>query len=179
MKAVKPVSIVTVALLALSFTWLAGCGSSAEPEPGVSSDPPTTQMVLTADTGNGSSDAGEVAATVAVTGMRFQPEVVRINVGEAVEWEFNDPGVFHSVTAFDRSFDSGLRTDGAYVVRFDTPGTYCYQCLPHPGRNLCETASVSPAGAILLSGSPVRLGEVVRNLLGGGGHMQGKIIVEQ
>jgi plastocyanin len=179
MNTVKPISIATIALLALGLMCLAGCGSSSEPEAGASPVSPTTHTVLTTDTSNGGSDAGEVAATIAVAGIRFQPEMVRIKAGQAVAWEFNDPGVVHSVTAFDRSFDSGLRTDGVYVVRFDTPGTYCYQCLPHPGRNLCETASIPPAGPVLLSGNPIRLGEVVRNLLGGGGHMQGKIIVEQ
>lgn len=171
-------SIVATALLALGVVLSAGCGSGSEPATKATPAAPASPAVLTTNTGGG-SDAGEIAATVVVAGMRFQPEVVRVKAGQAVAWEFKDPGVVHSVTAFDRSFDSGLRSDGAYILRFDTPGAYCYQCLPHPGRNLCEQGARPLTGPLLLSGSSIRLGDPLLSLLGGGGHMQGKIIVEQ
>ncbi len=125
------------------------------------------------------ADVGE-GVTVLVSGMRFQPEVVRIKAGQSVVWTFNDPGVLHSVRAFDGSFDSGLRSSGSFAVRFDRPGTYCYQCTPHPGRNLCEQAAVSAAGPQLLTANPLpALGAALLNRMGGGGHMQGKIVVEE
>ena len=115
-----------------------------------------------------------------VSGMRFQPEVVRIKAGQSVVWTFNDPGVLHSVRAFDGSFDSGLRSSGSFVVRFDKPGTYCYQCAPHPGRNLCDQGAVPGAGPLLLTATPLpALGAALLNRMGGGGHMQGKIVVEE
>jgi plastocyanin len=171
-------SIAAAALLALGTALLAGCRSAPDPVAKGTPATPASPVALTANTGAGGSDAGAVAATVAVAGMRFQPDVVRIKAGQAVAWEFNDPGVVHSVTAFDRSFDSGLRADGAYVLRFDTPGRYCYQCLPHPGRNLCEQGARPLTRPPLLAGSSIHLGDPLLALLGGGGRMQGMIIVE-
>jgi len=39
----------------------------------------------------------------------------------------------HTVTADDRSWDSGMLRDGQrYTRTFTTPGRYPYFCLPHP-----------------------------------------------
>jgi hypothetical protein len=102
--------------------------------------------------------------------MRYQPELIRIRAGQSVTWTFNDGDIPHTVTAFDQSFDSGVLRQGSVTLRFDRPGEYCYQCALHPGRNSCTSAS-APAGDLggsLTAGPPA----------GGGGHMQGKVIVE-
>ncbi len=172
------VAMAGLALVALVLPAAAGCGRSDVKLPGSRQmtpapiTPPEHASVI------GLSDAGEAAATVLVSGMRFQPENLRIRVGQSVAWVFNDPGVIHSVTAFDRSFDCGLRSSGTFVARFDTSGTYCYQCMPHPGRNLCEQGARPTTWPLLLAANPVT--EAAARLhLGGGGHMQGRIIVDE
>jgi len=160
----------------------AGCGDSGSKErkgsvaPADGSAPGATRAVVQSE--SLSSDAGEPAQRILVSRMRFLPEVVNIKPGESILWHFNDPDVIHSVTAFDRSFDSGLKSAGStFTVRFDTPGTYCYQCTPHPGRDLCAQGAVPDSGALLLSGTPLQALVDALNRGGGGGHMQGKIVV--
>ena len=72
------------------------------------------------------------AAGVSIVNFTYQPEQVEIDPGEEVTWTNFDESV-HSVTADDRSFDSGnLATGQSYALRFDVPGTYRYHCEPHP-----------------------------------------------
>lgn len=75
------------------------------------------------------------AGPVVKAGMRnlaFVPGRIEIEAGTTVEWTNNDP-LAHSVTAVDRSFDSGLIPPGTTWRRtFTTPGTYPFHCTPHP-----------------------------------------------
>ncbi|MGH7539352.1 MAG: cupredoxin domain-containing protein [Gemmatimonadales bacterium] len=80
-----------------------------------------------------SGDAGTpVAATVTIGGMRFRADTVTISAGAAVRWNNADP-VAHTVT-----FDGGepgselIGPNGSFVHRFERPGTYTYNCTPHP-----------------------------------------------
>ena len=78
--------------------------------------------------------AGPAAATVR-TGMKnisyLRPNL-QITVGTTVEWKNNDP-LIHTVTAVDKSFDSGLiRPGNTYRHTFTRAGTYNIVCLPHP-----------------------------------------------
>ncbi len=81
--------------------------------------------------------AGAVAANgrVVKAGMRnlaFVPGRIEIEAGTTVEWTNNDP-LAHTVTAADRSFDSGLVQSGqTWRHTFTQPGTYDYTCTPHP-----------------------------------------------
>jgi amicyanin len=57
---------------------------------------------------------------------------LRIKVGTTVEWTNNDPFP-HTVTATDKSFDSGLIQPGkTYRHTFTKAGTFNYFCVPHP-----------------------------------------------
>ena len=69
------------------------------------------------------------------TGMKnttyLQPRI-QITVGTSVEWKNNDP-LPHSVTATDKTFDSGLIQPGkTYRRMFTKAGTYNFFCVPHP-----------------------------------------------
>jgi nitrite reductase (NO-forming) len=56
-----------------------------------------------------------------------------IPVGTTVTWTNDDPGMVHSVTAADGSFDSGLLATGeTFSHTFDSPGEFEYYCTPHP-----------------------------------------------
>jgi len=68
-----------------------------------------------------------------MSGSRFTPPTLTITAGETVRW-FNDDDLPHTVTATDRSWDSGNLPPGvSYERRFDAPGTYSYLCVYHPG----------------------------------------------
>lgn len=57
---------------------------------------------------------------------------IEIAVGTTVEWTNNDP-LPHSVTAIDKSFNSGLIYPGkTYRHTFTKAGTYEFYCMPHP-----------------------------------------------
>jgi len=62
----------------------------------------------------------------------YSPNVIRVKVGDTVEW-INDDIVAHTVTADDKSFDSGdLGKAKKWSRKFTQPGTYRYHCTPHP-----------------------------------------------
>ncbi len=69
---------------------------------------------------------------VLMAGRAFNPRTLTVDAGTVVRWRNNDSRE-HTVTAGDRSFDSGLMQVGSTFVRtFTTPGTYAYLCLLHP-----------------------------------------------
>jgi plastocyanin len=75
------------------------------------------------------------AGRIVRIGMRnvnyFQPRM-QITVGTTVVWTNNDP-LQHTVTAVDRTFNSGLISPGkTYRHTFNKAGTYRYFCTPHP-----------------------------------------------
>ena len=62
----------------------------------------------------------------------FQPSRIEITAGTTEEWT-NDDAVEHTVTAADRSFDSGNMGPGAtWRYTFTKPGTYQFFCVVHP-----------------------------------------------
>jgi plastocyanin len=65
---------------------------------------------------------------------RFNPAVVKVNVGTVVTWK-NSTAVFHTVTSRTRgwSFKKSLRQNGTASFTFRKPGTYAYYCIVHPG----------------------------------------------
>jgi len=63
----------------------------------------------------------------------YSVNVLSIPVGTTVTWTNDDPGMVHSVTAVDGSFDSGLFATGeTFSHTFDSPGDFEYFCTPHP-----------------------------------------------
>ncbi len=70
---------------------------------------------------------------VTATNFAFTPEAVTINVGDIVQWDNNDVGIFHNVVADDSTFTSGDPDALAWTFSepFDTPGTYRYYCEVH------------------------------------------------
>lgn len=75
------------------------------------------------------------AARVVRTGMRnitYLQSRIEITVGSTIEWKNNDP-LAHTVTATDKSFDSGNVMPGqTWKHTFTKPGTYSFYCTPHP-----------------------------------------------
>lgn len=116
-----------VALSGVTTTLLAGCGGDSEP-----TDSPTP--------------SGEVVETITIETRSFEPAVVRIEVGEAVEW-VNETGDERGIEPIDnissetevREWSWGdppsgqtvtrhlMQPDGGSVTRtFNQPGIYVY-----------------------------------------------------
>ncbi|HVF32245.1 MAG TPA: plastocyanin/azurin family copper-binding protein [Acidimicrobiales bacterium] len=83
-----------------------------------------------AESGGGDGPAGPPAdATVELEPTTFDPEEVKIAVGETVRWDWAG-GVQHNVVF--EGFQSELQTKGSYSRAFDTAGTFAYLCEVHP-----------------------------------------------
>jgi plastocyanin len=92
------------------------------PKPGTSA-PPATPVPPT---------PAPPPGDILMAGRVFSPGTVTIDAGTTVRWRNND-GREHTVTANDRSFDSGVMRVGAtFVKTFTTPGTFGYICAIHP-----------------------------------------------
>ncbi len=64
--------------------------------------------------------------------LKYLQSRLQVTVGTTVEWKNNDP-LPHTVTAVDKSFNSGLINPGkTYGHTFTKPGTYNFFCTPHP-----------------------------------------------
>ena len=71
-------------------------------------------------------------SSVTIKNLNYLKPKLEITAGTTVVWTNND-AVPHTVTATDRSFDSGLIQPGkTYRRTFTRPGTYNYFCTPHP-----------------------------------------------
>jgi plastocyanin len=76
--------------------------------------------------------AGRSRFSAAMRNLAYEPARIEINAGTTVVWRNNDQ-VEHTVTASDRSWDSGIIRPGATWERtFTRPGTYEFYCTPHP-----------------------------------------------
>lgn len=104
--------------------WFGRGGGGAAAAPAAPPAPPAAQ-------------AGGVAASgqVVKAGMRnlaYTPARIEIDAGTTVEWTNNDP-LAHTVTALDKSFDSGpIESGRTWRYTFTQPGTYDFNCTPHP-----------------------------------------------
>ena len=117
--------------LAAGLAMVAGFVALGAPAPAPAADEPQVVMV------DNEPD---------LTRWHYDPATVTVPAGATVVW-LNKGREDHSVTADDRSFDSGLKKSGATFSRvFPRPGTYTYHCQPHPWmKGLVEVkASVAP-----------------------------------
>lgn len=81
-----------------------------------------------------STPARRAASTVrtGIRNLNYLQSRQEIAVGTTVEWKNNDP-LPHTVTAVDKSFNSGLIQPGkTYTHTFTKAGTYNFFCTPHP-----------------------------------------------
>lgn len=69
---------------------------------------------------------------VKVSGLGYHPPTLTVHVGDRITW-LNDDLIVHTVTAADRSFDSGDLAGGqswTWIAR--RRGTFVYACRYHP-----------------------------------------------
>ena len=79
----------------------------------------------------GADDAKKPAATVNMKGSQYGPREVTVHPGDTVLFN-NDDSMSHTVTAADKSFDSGdIAAGSSWSHTFDKAGTYAYICTYH------------------------------------------------
>ena len=87
---------------------------------------------------------GERTVRAAMKNMAFLPARLEIVTGTTVAWKNDDP-LDHTVTAEDRSFDSGIIRSGAtWRWTFTRPGTYQLVCTPHPFMKTTVVVKAAP-----------------------------------
>jgi plastocyanin len=93
---------------------------------------PATERTPPRRTPAARASARPAVVNVVLRNTTFVPGRVQITAGTTVVWR-NDDQLIHTVTANDKSFDSGLLQPGkTYRRTFDKPGQYPYYCIPHP-----------------------------------------------
>ena len=68
---------------------------------------------------------------VLIKGIAYNPKEVHTTVGKPITWTFDDGGLEHTVTADDKSFDSGRKSSGTFPQTFTKAGTIPYHCEVH------------------------------------------------
>jgi plastocyanin len=72
------------------------------------------------------------ANSVEIKDFAFGPGTLTVKVGDTVTWTNKDI-TGHSATADDKSFDTGVLSQGeSGTFTFTKAGTYGYHCTPHP-----------------------------------------------
>ena len=101
------------------------CGGDDGGDP--TSAPSSAPSTATASE-NGSETTGD---TVAIEDFAYKPETLKAKAGTAVTFT-NKDAFAHTVTAKDKSYDSGnLDQGGTFEHTYDEPGTYEYFCTIH------------------------------------------------
>jgi plastocyanin len=105
--------------------------ATGEPTPAASGSTFTVEIPAGAFTFQADGAADEYADTESPPD--YAPNVLMVPLGATVTWTNNDPGMVHTVTAADSSFDSGMLAEGqSWSYTFDQPGDFDYTCTPHP-----------------------------------------------
>lgn len=99
-------------------------------------------LVLSVGACGNDDDSPEGAADgVTVENSSFSPSSTSVKAGNSVTWTFED-AFDHTVTADDKSFDSGGKRKGdTFEHTFPTAGTFTYKCTIHP--TMTGTVTVS------------------------------------
>lgn len=109
-------------------------GRASEPKvtPSPASVPRTTPHAGPAASVPKKAASAVRTVSTAIKNINYLQPKLQITVGSTVEWRNSDP-LPHTVTATDRSFDSGLIQPGkTYRRTFTKAGTYNFFCMPHP-----------------------------------------------
>jgi plastocyanin len=76
--------------------------------------------------------AASPAAVVHIKNFAYAPATVTVKTGDTVQF-VNDDSTPHTVTASDKSFDSGnMNQNQTWNYAFAKAGTYAYICAYHP-----------------------------------------------
>ena len=109
-------------ILTLAAIFLGACGTPAAPKQAPTSVPGSQGLTPT---------TGALEVKIAISGFKFDPATITIQVGATVTWT-NQDSVDHLVAGDDGSWKSETMAKGAtYSHTFDKAGTYTYICKIH------------------------------------------------
>jgi FtsP/CotA-like multicopper oxidase with cupredoxin domain/plastocyanin len=109
---------------------------------------PASQAAVAPDSsdpaaGGGTAEAAAAEVEIALLDDRFDPPEMTVAVGTTLRF-VNRGANWHSVAAFDGSFDSGRVDPGnAFEVRLDVPGVYDIICKHHGLRGMVGRVTVT------------------------------------
>src|SRR3954470_12615314 len=126
--ALAPVAVAVAALA------LGACGSGGH-EPKTSTTVASSTTASAGSTGTSSGPGTSAAAgeqTIAIQAFKFNPTPLSTKPGK-VTVAILDDGVPHSLTADDKSFDTGVfkKEDGPKTITLSKTGTFNYHCEVH------------------------------------------------
>ena len=107
---------------------------------------------------SGCTSQNQIANTVTIQNMAFNPSTLNVKVGTTVTW-INKDSTTHNVVSDSGLFESGDLTNGmSYNYTFNKAGSYPYHCSIHP--SMTGTVVVSENGTGTTSsnssgGSPI------------------------
>lgn len=114
---------------------LAACGASSSTTGNASPTSASTTAATTGGTEAATTAApatGSAGAKISLKDIAYMPPTVSVHAGQSVTWSFDDGSTTHTVTADDRSFDSGRKASGTFTKTFTKPGTFSFHCEVHP-----------------------------------------------
>lgn len=112
---IKGLVLAAIAVLTLPVA-LSGCGDGSSDSSG----------------GGSQTVAGGGTVEVHMKNTAFSPSQLTVDKGTTIKW-INDDSFQHTVTAGDKSFDSGTLSSGqTYERTFNEPGSIDYTCTIHP-----------------------------------------------
>lgn len=118
---------ILIVSLFLTTLFAMGSGISCSSPPPA---PPPASPGLPEESTPGAS-ATPSTIEVIIEGFAFKPAEITVPAGSVVTWRNRD-GVTHTVTARDKSFDSGSLSGGeTFSYTFKEKGTFEYYCTPH------------------------------------------------
>ena len=96
----------------------------------------TVLVVATACGGSGqegddAASSGSAAKTITISNFEFAPEVLDVKVGDTITVD-NKDSAEHTVTAKDKSFDTGRFASGTKTFMLTKAGRFDYVCEVHP-----------------------------------------------
>lgn len=102
------------------------------PPPPPAPPPPPPPPPPSGTTGPDQSPSGPSTGAVRIVDYAYEPATISVRAGDTLVWT-NVGRAPHTVTADDRSFDSGrMASGGTYSRTFTSPGTFAYFCTLHP-----------------------------------------------
>jgi plastocyanin len=108
-----------LAALALGLT---GCGSSGGDDATSASAPDTTAPAA--------PSGGSTGTSITIKDFMFSPNPLKAKAGDTITIT-NEDGTTHTVTANDKSFDSGRFSEGSKTITVGDAGTYAFHCDIH------------------------------------------------
>ena len=128
--------VVTLSCIALvlSAVALTGCGGSKKSNNNSAAPVTAPQGAGTTSSSSSSSSSASSGGKASIGDNFFQPKEIKVKAGTKVTWT-NDGQVQHTVTAENKSFDSGPVDAGStFSYTFKKAGTFTYKCTIHAGQ---------------------------------------------